>query len=1050
MDLFVCHSTDPSPIPTCFAALPTPIAASLSNLRPFSSLVVLKLIPSSPSSPIYIAWSAATTPHPNSLVLHPLFAAAIPLLENTTVSATVAERVIGTPRTIVRTATLRPTSYDLCLQDAGTDASSHAYSLAMAEFTTLSASASVLERSLLEQIRVVQEGLCFPLRLPAKDTIHVRIVALETSHNTSVDYAILQPDSEIHVQPPPLHPRAQHSQSLGRLQLFLRVLPPSKLPSTSDSRPIFATHVMLPEEEGCAAVAFRRARYALISRKRGKGVAIPVAFLFDPSVPSGHVAAPPAVWKALALSSFMPVFIDEVPPFAKSDGNVQGERIDVAYFQSFAAWDEVREKGGVYFDEMCVKGGIVRVRNGKKGMKAMITDIWDAVGLKEREIADGDVVDNRFAMESESRSNLIRIAQANREVREGFRSFPEQALKFSEEDGTNALNHNESFKCYNGRPLRREETKCHALLSLTKSGRDAIDTVVKTARNLFCKQKRFYYKQRNCKTVVLEGPIGSGKTHVSKAIAALLRELASARTIWIRGKVHAGEQKEILEARIKRAFEEASDGGPGIVVVDDIDMFLGNRKSHKSDTEVHDPGEERGRQSLSQMIEGEIRKLHPNPVLLIISCEKATEMELNLRSPSIFNALVQLSLPTPSERALLYWTALQNLNLRPPTGENLQHIRKEVASLGFLTDGYSPKDIEICMKRTRIAMDVHPIGNDLEDLSQVIPILKTVLKKMTPGGRAGITFSEPTEGQTFSWSQIGGLQRAKNALWQVLQLPSARPDVFSHAPIRLPHGVLLYGPPGCGKTLLARTAAVESRMRCVLVKGPELLSKYIGESEAEVRRAFEKAASCTPCVLLFDEFDSLAPRRGGESTGVADRVVNTLLTCMDGAERLSEGVHVIATTSRPELIDPALLRPGRLDKWIAIDIPWRAQERLEILTCLYPKFFSSTPDINATLGLLAERTKGYTGADLGAILNDSHLSYTKLKRKKDEKQENPNVAELLKQALRESRPSLSRLQREYFQHVMSRFNGEEPSSERDSNHVGAENGSRYGNRVALQ
>lgn len=920
----------------------------------------------------------------------------------------------------------------------------------MAHFTALSASASVLERSLLEQIRVVQPNLCFPLRLPANDTVQVRVVALETSHNTPVDYAVLQADSEIHVQPPPLHPRAHAKPSLECLQLFVRVLPPSRLPLNPDMRPILATHVVLPWESSCAGSAHERARYALVSRKRGKGVAVPVAVLFDRIVPSGHVALPPAVWKVLALSSFMPVFVDEVPPFARGEKNIVGERVHVGHFQPFATWSEVREKGGVYFDGMCIQGGIVRIGDGMRKMTAKKTDIWDRVGVKEKELSDGGVVDERFAREGESKSHLIRIVRANRDARVGFRSFPEQALKFTEDIGIEKLEHIDNGETENVHPRRRKETKDFASLSLTKSGRNAIDNIVRIARTLFIGKRLDSYRRRNCKVVMLEGSLGSGKTHIGKALASLLRELASVRTIWIRGKAHAGEQREISEARIKRAFEEASDGGPGLVVIDDIDMLFGSRRSHNTDTEVHDPSVERGRQFLSQALEDQICKLHPNPVLLLMSCEKAADMEQNLRSPGVINARVQLSLPTSSERASLYWTALQDLNFQPPAGENLRFLRKQVASLGLLSNGYSPKDIQISLKRTRIAMAINAIDSDLQDLSQVIPVLEDMLKRMAPATRAGITFSEPTAGQTFAWSQIGGLEKARNTLWQVLQLPSIRPDIFSHAPIRLPHGILLYGPPGCGKTLLARTAAVESGMRCVMVKGPELLSKYIGESEAEVRRAFEKAASSTPCILLFDEFDSLAPRRGGESTGVADRVVNTLLTCMDGAEQLSEGVYVVATTSRPELIDPALLRPGRLDKWIPIDIPRNAKERLDILTCLCSNFFTSSPDISAALGLLAERTEGYTGADLGALLNDAHLTHIKLRKKNNEMEEAVSIPELLREALQRSRPSLSLLQREYFEHVMSQFNVEDSGVEDEPNHVDSKRYNAFGNRVALQ
>ncbi|KIO34777.1 hypothetical protein M407DRAFT_64085, partial [Tulasnella calospora MUT 4182] len=179
---------------------------------------------------------------------------------------------------------------------------------------------------------------------------------------------------------------------------------------------------------------------------------------------------------------------------------------------------------------------------------------------------------------------------------------------------------------------------------------------------------------------------------------------------------------------------------------------------------------------------------------------------------------------------------------------------------------------------------------------------------------------------------------------------------------------LLYGFPGCGKTLLASAVAKECGLNFISVKGPELLNKYIGASEKSVRDIFERATAAKPCVLFFDEFDSIAPKRGHDSTGVTDRVVNQMLTQMDGAEGL-EGVYVLAATSRPDLIDPALLRPGRLDKSLLCNMP-DEEERLEILQALSQKISISD---SVSLRALAEETEGYSGADLQAIMYNAHL-----------------------------------------------------------------------------
>ena len=194
--------------------------------------------------------------------------------------------------------------------------------------------------------------------------------------------------------------------------------------------------------------------------------------------------------------------------------------------------------------------------------------------------------------------------------------------------------------------------------------------------------------------------------------------------------------------------------------------------------------------------------------------------------------------------------------------------------------------------------------------------------------------------------------------------------------MRLRSGLLLYGYPGCGKTLLASAVAGECGLNFISVKGPEILNKYIGASEKSVRDLFERAESARPCVLFFDEFDSIAPKRGHDSTGVTDRVVNQLLTQMDGAEGLT-GVYVLAATSRPDLIDPALLRPGRLDKSLLCDIP-NFEDRLEILQTLAKRLTVSSEALSEksssrSLSEVAKRTAGYSGADLQAVIYNAHL-----------------------------------------------------------------------------
>ena len=196
------------------------------------------------------------------------------------------------------------------------------------------------------------------------------------------------------------------------------------------------------------------------------------------------------------------------------------------------------------------------------------------------------------------------------------------------------------------------------------------------------------------------------------------------------------------------------------------------------------------------------------------------------------------------------------------------------------------------------------------------------------------------EKSEIKWDDIGGMKDVKRTLRETFEYPTVYSKIFKNCPLRLRSGVLLYGYPGCGKTLIASAIAKECNLNFISIKGPELLNKYIGASESATRECFERASAAKPCILFFDEFESIATRRGHDSTGVTDRVVNQMLTQMDGAEGL-DGVYVLAATSRPDLIDPALLRPGRLDKSLLCDLP-NTEDRLDVSVkvfqrCVYSK-----------------------------------------------------------------------------------------------------------------
>ncbi|KAJ5666198.1 uncharacterized protein N7477_008646 [Penicillium maclennaniae] len=285
------------------------------------------------------------------------------------------------------------------------------------------------------------------------------------------------------------------------------------------------------------------------------------------------------------------------------------------------------------------------------------------------------------------------------------------------------------------------------------------------------------------------------------------------------------------------------------------------------------------------------------------------------------------------------------------------------------TDGYMPGDLVLLVARARNEALIRSV-QDLTAESKMITLgledFESALKGFTPASLRNVTLTSSTT----TFSAIGGLFETRQVLLETLQYPTKYAPIFAQCPLRLRSGLLLYGFPGCGKTMLASAVAGECGLNFISVKGPEILNKYIGASEKSVRDLFERAQAARPCILFFDEFDSIAPKRGHDSTGVTDRVVNQLLTQMDGAEGLS-GVYVLAATSRPDLIDPALLRPGRLDKSLLCDMPSHA-DRVEIIKAVSEKL-KMNDEVASRLSEVADQTEGFSGADLQAVVYNAHL-----------------------------------------------------------------------------
>ena len=484
---------------------------------------------------------------------------------------------------------------------------------------------------------------------------------------------------------------------------------------------------------------------------------------------------------------------------------------------------------------------------------------------------------------------------------------------------------------------------------------------------------------------LLVGPPGSGKSTLLREVAHEF-EMAQdvpgrvpARVVW----VNMGEQKSPAAARkaVSAACAECVECQPAVLVLDDVDAALGGTSEADSGMGGAS-GLTAGQKALVAALEdlivglfhGRSSKSEMRPPLgVIASARSASGVPPSLKASGLLCNTVEVPSLGPETRrsALVDAAAEQGLTLSLDAAG-------EVARR---TEGYGLVDLNTLMIRARLAHIAAALERGVEaSVRDGTPAeirlksLEKALEGFVPANARGASAKPTGPGESLptGWAAVGGMSEAVGALREALELPGKHAEVFSSAPLRLRSGCLLYGPSGCGKTYLAGAAARACGLRFVSVKGPELLNKYIGQSEAGVRGAFQRATSAAPCVLFFDEFDALAPRRGQDNTGVTDRVVNQLLAELDGVEKL-QGVFVVAASSRPDLLDPALLRPGRLDRLVYCGFPNFA-ERLEILEVLRDGVRLSG---GTSLEGVARLTEGFSGADLRALMTDSQLHAAK-------------------------------------------------------------------------
>src|SRR5216683_5471854 len=456
------------------------------------------------------------------------------------------------------------------------------------------------------------------------------------------------------------------------------------------------------------------------------------------------------------------------------------------------------------------------------------------------------------------------------------------------------------------------------------------------------------------KGVLLYGPPGTGKTLIARVVAAE----TNAAFFVINGPEILNKLYGESESRLRSVFQEAQRRAPSIIFIDELDALAPKRSETEGELERRIVGQ------LLALMDGIASR---GQVLLIGATNQPNSLDPALRRPGRFDREISLRVPDSHGRVEI---------LRIHSRDAALAADIDFARLAQLTPGFVGADLEaLCREAAMIALRRVLPHIDYErgyipyeilvNLNITMADFQAALREIEPSATREVY----VEVSDTSWEDIGGLEQAKATLTEGVEWPLRFPELYANAKIEPPRGVLLSGPSGSGKTLLARALANQCEANFISIKGPELLSKWVGESEKGIREVFRRAKQAAPCIVFFDEIDALAPRRGGGNDGnVGDRVIAQLLTEMDGIEG-REGVIVLAATNRPELIDTALLRPGRFD--LIVELAYPNEEERRAIFSIHTKGRPLAPDI--TMEELASLTEGRSGADIEAICRRASL-----------------------------------------------------------------------------
>ncbi|MFX1329881.1 MAG: CDC48 family AAA ATPase [Promethearchaeota archaeon] len=455
------------------------------------------------------------------------------------------------------------------------------------------------------------------------------------------------------------------------------------------------------------------------------------------------------------------------------------------------------------------------------------------------------------------------------------------------------------------------------------------------------------------KGVLLHGPPGTGKTLLARAVAYE----TEAHFITISGPEIMSKFYGQSEENLRKVFEEAKEMAPSIIFIDELDSIAPKRG------EVTGEVERRVVAQLLSLLDGLEGR---GEIIVIGATNRVNDIDPALRRPGRFDREIELGVPDTDGRYEILLIHTRGMPL---------HSDVDLRLIAEKTHGFVGADVEALAKEAamlairellpKINLDKPIPPEILMELQIKMKSFEAARTSIEPSALREVLITQPTE----TWEDIGGLNDAKQQLREVIEWPLKYPDLYKHLNSKPPNGILLFGPPGTGKTLLAKALAHESEVNFISVKGPEFLSKWVGESEKAVRETFRKARAASPCIIFFDEIDAIAGLRGRfAGSQVTEQVVSQLLTEMDGLEGLKD-VILLAATNRPDMLDPALLRSGRFGRHIEIPMPDK-DTRIEIFK-IHLKNKPLASDVN--IDQLAQELEGYTGADIQAICEEATL-----------------------------------------------------------------------------